>query len=228
MLLQAKNSKGFLILCAAAGVTAGLCASVKVNGLVVLLQYFVLMLFLICASLKDRKQVKRCAGGFAIILASWAVVTVLVNPFLYSWSPFVIVQRYHFILSRWNAVFARHQVEFANYGILGFPWIVFQRVFKDYFPLPLTFCLVIGVCVSVKRLIDGLRGASVPVVLSPLIFFFVSLVFFAAFIPMDWDRYYLPLLCAEVPLAAFGLWWIIENCARLLMARRERAGKLAS
>ncbi len=196
----------FLMLSALGGITVGLCASVKLNGLMGLGYFALVVLF--CFVI-ERRKVRRAAGFYLSALAlnifSSALTMIAVNPFFYTASPSALYTRFTYLVSQWNELLAYQQRIFPQQSI-GSLSTVLGRITADYFPIVLTCFLVVGLIQALR--VIGKDGRKAAPELVSLGFFIVTLVAVGSWIPLDWDRYYLPIILAEIPLAAYGLFEI--------------------
>lgn len=216
-----KSRAVVLALSGLAGLCAGLCLSTKLNGLITLVYPSLLFGYLFLLAPKKKEASFIYTPAFAVMVFCCVVTAVLVNPIFYSWSVKIIAMRFLYILQEWKTQLADLQRMFVADAIHGFPIILFARIAADYF-YPILFCaLLLGLFLSTKKVVREFRAKKAAADINPVVFFIVNLSIVSAWIPFDWDRYYLPIIIAEAPLAAYGVFWLGEKTIRVLAATKR-------
>jgi hypothetical protein len=89
-------------------------------------------------------------------------------------------------------------------------------LFSEYLTPVVTIASLFGIILTIKKTIDGGFKKNFPLV----VYFSVSVIIITTiykWIPLNWDRYYLPIVVASIPFAGYALFILID-----LLLRRFR------
>jgi hypothetical protein len=209
------NRPFFLLLCAAGGIAAGVAASVKFNGVVALacVEMTVLYVALVVRPRKPARIAAFLAGG--ILAAAVAGGTaILLNPMYYTTSPGELIARVTMVLDNWDILIVTQQHGNPAQSITGFPGMAIEHLMVTYYSPILSVLALVGLVRWLSLGIGGAftRGASAPFVAGASCLLVLVLVL--AWIPLDWDRYYLPMVVALVPFSAYGICTVADAVYR--------------
>lgn len=207
-----KNIGKFLIFTLLVGVLAALAASTKLNGGMVLIFWFLVLFILASGNFsKEKRQWLLAASGFLISLIVFFNVFVFLNPYLY---PDPIGGAINMIKHRINTSNGQQGI-FPKDALFTFP----QR-FNSVFKRTLTgnggynnfkiqgldlFLFLSGLLLM---LISGKNKYKKKKFPEEFVVFIWTILTFAcviAYIPLDWDRYYLPLIPCIAIVQAYAV-----------------------
>jgi hypothetical protein len=196
----------FLMMSVVAGLVAGICISVKFNGAVTLLVVGLSILSLMI-SVKPRNldRLGLIALG-CIVSVGFAILAIIaLNPMFYTTSVAELMNRAGMVLNGWTRLLGNQQKSFPGQAIIGFPGVAINRMVADYYHPVLSLLAIVGAARVLTLLWRyPLSAGTVPllVVAGSSVMTIVAVM---AWIPLDWDRYYLPMVAMAVPLSAYGM-----------------------
>lgn len=234
--LQQKSFNAF-VFAALIGINAALAVGVKLYGglAIVIFVIFCLLLIIITSisrqSFANRlKMIKTIVCSLIISIFITGVVFIGMNPYLYS-NPLkrmtkmikhrtLVVQRQQkdnpkaaltSLVKKSNSIVKRTLFP-GNYVILG-----------SILKIPIDFCLfILGLIMLLylenKHLIQNRMPSLKTIVILWFIAIFVGTL---AWIPLDWDRYYLPVIPCIVMMVGYGIDKIIDN-GWILLTKKYR------
>jgi hypothetical protein len=189
---------------------AGLASSVKITG-----GLLVGMLALLCLLLKIWTRSVRIGTAVAslIILGTACLALIfLLNPYLWDLGH---PAKLFSIIRNWSELLAlQTRLGLGPWGgsrlvtLNQTAWLGFQS-----FPLEWTF-LCCGTILGAWRLIRSLRKKEVDPSAIPYLFFWINFLFISVFMPLHWDRYYLPTVIAARFVTAMMIYDVLSYLPR--------------
>ncbi len=206
------------------GISCGLALSTKLNGGLTIFTG----LLAIIVSIKSSKNIKIHILDTFILLTTSLSVFIFLNPFLYinTFQNIIHIFQYRMYVGDINSVMLPEE---ALPGSYLNKFIFFsKRIYSIVGLSPTTsFLLIIFsifaslyiICFYAFNRINSLHRPKLNLLLSSLLTF--TIVFL--YIPMDWQRYYLPALISNVFLLALDLYFLIKIFGKRFLLKTIRS-----
>lgn len=212
----------FLVLSGFLGIVCGLCGSVKLNGLLKLVcAAFTLACIIITKKSRRVKDFGLVSSAGIVIVVLAGAMMIALNPLFYTSSPSGLYDRFQYLVGKWAELLTFQQHSFPAQAIAGFPTVALMRLAQEYLSPLLTIALLLGATRTVYQFVRARRSQAK----TSLIVFTgtaaIISVAVLAWIPLDWDRYYLPVVTMVMPFAAYGIVTVGEFAVERIRMRRE-------
>ena len=205
------NKKAFLFVSALSGIVAGLSAGTKLNGMIVMLYTWILIVYLLAVGRgKAQRSVLFYIASGVLTMICAIITFAILNPVFYTFSPAEFFDRLTLTVDRWNELIAHQQKIFPEYAIHGTYSVILSRISMDYFHVVFFCFAIVGIIRAGSHVVRAAARKQANIMLNPIVFFLVNVIILGLWIPLDWDRYYLPIILAEVPVAAYGLFEVAD------------------
>lgn len=213
--VKSKKNENLTGLSVGIGMSTGLAMASKLNGGLGLIYFFILFIALMLFGRLNKEKEWRLIKALAIIIIALFLVFILFNPFTWGQpvknSLFMFSHRINMGVRQ--GLYSRRLLVSLMDKLIG----VYESVFsplRDYGLLQRLFIgtafFIIGLFTLVERLLKSKKANLIGQDLALVLWAVVVLITVVIYIPMDWERYYLPIFPGVILVQLMGIFGVVK------------------
>ena len=213
--VNSKKNENLTGLSVGIGMSTGLAIASKLNGGLGLIYFFILFIALMFFGRLNKEKEWRLIKALAIIIITLFLVFILFNPFTWGQpvknSLFMFSHRIN--MGGQQGLYSKMPLVSLMDKLIG----VYERVFSplgDYGLLQKLFIgtafFIIGLFTLVEGLLKSKKANLISQDLALVLWAVVVLITVVIYIPMDWERYYLPIFPGVILVQLMGIFGVVK------------------